>query len=210
MKHLFSDKFILLAGLTLLLFNLGFIYSKTNKKQVSSDIQASNTITTAPNAANVQLRQIFQAGLLYPMLQWNDNQMVVDETDKSYKLKQILGQDNKLIFRFNEFSCNSCIDREISNLKKLAETIGKEHIIILATYNKIRDLAVFKRINKLDIPIYNIPKNIMPTDEVGGTFLFITNAQHQVFMPFLPDKEDADLSLEYFKFIAPLFSKRTE
>ena len=176
MKNLFSDKFLLIAGVILVACNLFFISYKTNAPELAAQSTnnplESNTMILSPTAS---LQQVFQAGLIIPLLKWSNDQKVTDELGNNHDLNKILGATSKLVFRFSEFSCNTCIDREIANLKQVASNIGKENIIILATYNSIRDLAVFKRINHLDLPIYNIPQNVFSTDQVGGTFLFIAN-----------------------------------
>jgi hypothetical protein len=205
MKNIFSDKFLLAAGVILVAFNLFFICYKTNTPEDAAQAISteSNTKILTPTAS---LHQVFQAGLIIPLLRWSNDQKVTDELGNNHDLNKVFGTTSKLVFRFSEFSCNTCIDREIANLKQLASSIGKENIVLLATYSSIRDLAVFKRINHLDLPIYNIPQNVFSTDQVGGTFLFIANTQQKAFMPFIPDKEDGNLSLEYYKFIAPLFA----
>ncbi len=62
----------------------------------------------------------------------------------------------KLVFRYGELHCDVCVDEQVKSLKKYKEKIGSDNIIILADYNSIKNLILFKRLNSIELPIYRL------------------------------------------------------
>lgn len=197
MNNLFSDKVLLSLGILLLLGN-GLLMWKKNSSEVSAiqDVQRLDASATA---------HLMRAGLLVPILNWDDSLKVHDVNNQSLFFRQLLGEKNKLILRFSELSCNVCVDSELLNLKKFVNMFGPDNVLILATYKNLRDLLVFKRINRVEFPVYNIPENVFPVEQAGGPFLFVANSRQKALMPFIPNKEIPNLSADYYQFIVPLF-----
>ena len=70
--------------------------------------------------------------------------------------KEVIGKNPKIILCYTEMQCNICWEKEVENLKALSNQIGKDKIIILASYSKPRDLSVLIRINEIEFPVYNL------------------------------------------------------
>lgn len=197
MRKLFSEKIFLSAGILLLLGNVWLMW-----KQNDGYTSRSYTFSRVDMATTSQL---LNAGLLVPFLHWDDSMQVSDVNNKKIFLNELLKDKNRLILRFSELTCNVCVDSELLNMKKYLNVIGSENIIILASYKTIRDLIIFKRINRIEFPVFNIAESDLPVDPAGGPFLFVANAREKGFMPFIPNKEMPDLSAAYYQFIAPFF-----
>ncbi len=124
------------------------------------------------------------------------NFKLLTETGKEVLLSDLCGGNNKLIFRYNEFTCQTCIYREMLNLMTLSEKIGKSNIIVLASYKNKRDFIINKMANKIDLPIYNVPlKSFDNTIEnFNIPYLFIIDKQFTAKNIFLPDNDLQNLT----------------
>jgi hypothetical protein len=205
MKKQITDRLLLLAGVLLLLCNLVYnVWWKDRPTTANLPVRAASASVAGTN--NDVVQQLLSAGLIAHAIQWNDTLHVVNEQGARVAFNQVLGADTKLVFRFSELSCNTCVDREVGNLKKMAAQVGADKIVVLASYRNLRDLVVFKRINQLDFQVYNAADKAFPADAAGGTFVFLANQVHRGFAPFIPSKEIDDLSPVYYDFAAPLLA----
>src|SRR5699024_1686224 len=155
----------------LTLFRLRSIQSKANSLQISNKnttnkhkVSDQNTITRSGLEKRTELQSLH---LDIPLI----NVAAEDTTT----IESLVGGTPKLVFRYSELNCMQCVDQEVANIKSLAQEIGKEHIIIAATYDSIRDLFLFKRINNLEFPVYKLPDEgfRLPLDQATVPFLFM-------------------------------------
>jgi hypothetical protein len=118
-------------------------------------------------------------------------------------LQQLVGTMPKLVFRYSELNCMSCVDHLIPKIKKIAQVIGKKNIIIAATYHSIRDLYLFKRLNGVKMPVYKLPTSGfgLPIGKVNLPFLFVIDPQFQTKLLFVPDKTLPVMSQQYCSII---------
>ena len=102
----------------------------------------------------------------------------------------------------------SCVNHEIGRLKQLSNKIGAENIIILASYSTSSSLLSFKRINKIDCEVYNIPigtlKNSIEPHNIP--YMFIMDSNMLCKNIFIPIKEMTQISEIYFESITKYFS----
>ncbi len=199
-RTLFSDRNLLIGGILLLLVNIALNLPKFSKSREQL-ITHKDSAWAEPSYA---LQQAFKGGLIIPLLQWNEKTMATNEAGQAIPFDQLLATHNKLILRFSELSCNTCVDREVTHLKKMAEKYGPEKVMILTTYHQLRDLIAFKRTNQIPFEVYNIDENLFSPEMAGGTFLFMANKNAKAFMPFLPDKDDGSISEHYYHFVEPM------
>ena len=96
-----------------------------------------------------------------------------------------------LFLRYSQLNCNLCVDHSLNYLKTIADSIGSDNIVILASYNTMRELALFKRVNQIRFPVYRIEDNSLgiPADKYSFPFLFITNKSLTATHLHIPDKD---------------------
>lgn len=71
------------------------------------------------------------------------------------RLKEIVLLGPKMIFRFQETDCATCIDSYLLLLKSLADSIGEENIIILSRYENLQYLRILIKKHQLNLKAYN-------------------------------------------------------
>jgi len=110
---------------------------------------------------------------------------------------------NLLIFRYSELNCMTCVDQEIIHLKNLVKNSSIK-ILILTTYEDIKDLYLFIRTNNIeDIPIYNLKSPIenLPLESANIPYYFVLNNSFNTTELFIPSKFFEDQSLKYLNSI---------
>jgi len=131
------------------------------------------------------------------------------ENGEEVVLSKLLDNEYKIVFRYSEFTCMDCIRKEMGNMKALSEKIGKNNILVLASFDNQRDFYINKRVNNIDLPIYNIPlKSLDNTIEnFNIPYIFILDKDCSVSNIFLPYRDMPHLTEEYFKDIIKFFEK---
>lgn len=152
-------------------------------------------VENTKNSLNLEInRSLTRDRFLNLLLKFNDSKMnnelmLTDEKGKTCKLTEKLNR-KKLIFRYSELQCNVCIEQQIASLKKYKNKIGTDNILILADYSNFRNLIVFKRINSLDIPIYNLSKKMpLERERINIPYFFIADNTLIAKDYFIPIKE---------------------
>lgn len=114
----------------------------------------------------------------------------VTPTD-SLALYTKLKEPFKLAFFHSEVNCNSCVESNISFLNDLGDSIGRQNIIFLTSYKNKRDLSIFKRINQIKFPVYNVNSTGLAIEELNEPFFFVINEHLKAECVFVPIKEDS-------------------
>lgn len=83
-----------------------------------------------------------------------DDIILIDENRQNISLKHIINE-TKLIYRFPPEACQSCVEDVINNLKRLGKTIGTQRIILISSYDQVRQAIAFKSSKNLEFSIYN-------------------------------------------------------
>jgi len=134
----------------------------------------------------------------------DENIEVKIESGTSIRYADLVSTGPKLILRYSELHCDMCIDHSLEYLKRIAASIGKENILILASYKSQRDLSIFKRINKLDFPVYKIAKSGLkiPIEQYSIPYVFIADKTLHVKNLHILNKDIEEMS-EIFLSIIP-------
>jgi len=202
-KWLWGAIVLLIILNVLTLFRLRSIQSKANSLQISNKnttnklkVSDQNTITRSGLEKRTELQSL-------PL----DIPLINVAAEDTTTIESLVGGTPKLVFRYSELNCMQCVDQEVANIKSLAQEIGKEHIIIAATYDSIRDLFLFKRINNLEFPVYKLPDEgfRLPLDQANVPFLFMIDEEFQSKLVFVPEKNLPSMSEQYYDIIKSRF-----
>ncbi len=126
-----------------------------------------------------------------------------DEKDDEIVLEQLVNTP-KLIYTFSKLSCHSCIENEFTLLKKFADKIGQENIILILNYSDINNMYRFKRINELErFKVYNCKNNYfhLKLTLENIPYYFIIENDLIIKALFVPDKSLNNLTQWYFNLI---------
>jgi hypothetical protein len=131
----------------------------------------------------------------------NPDLIITDEKGVNFTLREIV-KSKKLIFRFTELNCNVCVDKQIKILKQFEKKISKSNIAIFTEYSNHRDLVIFKRLNALDLPIYNLHNKMnIKLEAVDTPYFFIVDDRFIAQDFFVPVKEIENYTNKYLKII---------
>lgn len=120
-----------------------------------------------------------------------------------YENRKYLNLDTlpKLIYRYHEFSCEACINKDLSLICDLKKEIGKEKILLLPAYEFSRNNTILLKNKLIDFEYINIPSEVLniPKDKEGSykNYFFIINNQKEMHMLFFPSIDDT-YSAEFY------------
>ncbi|MFV0420292.1 MAG: hypothetical protein ACK5KT_16400 [Dysgonomonas sp.] len=137
--------------------------------------------------------------LLFNGRELSDKLALLDDKNQAVLLKDIV-EKKKLIFRYSELHCNTCIDTEISNLKQLADSIGNENIIVFVTPVNQKYIIQFKKLNNIKFAIYKLSEDMeAQIPDIGLPYYFVLESDNfRLNASFVPQKEISELTNRYF------------
>lgn len=179
--------------------NIAIQWRKKKQHQALAD-----SITIASLIANQNLLSQNSSFRINPNLQ------VLTEDGVKLLLSDVCDGNKKLIFRYNEFACSPCIFEEMGNINTLAQKIGKKNIIVLTSYQNHRDFLISKKVNNIDLPIYNTPLNSLENtiEKYSIPYIFLLDSNWTVDHLFIPNKNVLFLTDEYFQDIVNYFKTK--
>jgi hypothetical protein len=111
-------------------------------------------------------------------------------------------QKYKVVCRFSEMNCESCVNFSIQALCRQIDSIGKENVLFLGAY---RNNKIFNKEKALyglnNLHTYNISILDLPAEQIGYPYYFIISNELKVFNLFIPDKAVPQLSTQYLALI---------
>lgn len=172
------------------------------KKDISNHkakIESDRQITSFKETEIVQLfgQSLLSSGLVLK------NIFVTNEQGVKVSLNTLFDKRPKLVLRYSEINCMTCVDSSLVYIEKYKNIIGPENIIILASYQRQQDINTFKRVSKVHFKVYNTQNNIisLPTEKLNSPFLFVTDQTLVAQGVFLPEKTIPKLTEMYFQII---------
>ncbi len=107
------------------------------------------------------------------------------------------------ILRFSEYSCHACIEQSFIIINNLAHPFREEKFIIIASYESLRDLLLFKSNNNINYLIYTIRNDTLkiPLESLNFPYFFILNTDNKATNFFYPLTSSPELTEDYFLII---------
>lgn len=131
-----------------------------------------------------------------------------DNVDDEYiYLRSLISEEERIIFSFSDISCSTCLDNEVQLINQLIDDIGEEKLIFLADYVRPQDIYVFKRLNQIEVPVYNRLDNELGLSEElrGKIYVFVTDNTYKVRRFFIPHTKYPELSEAYYSSLKNIF-----
>jgi hypothetical protein len=137
----------------------------------------------------------------------NGHLQLESESGEISRLAELVSGKTLLFLRYSHLHCNLCVDHSLAYLKSVADSIGHENIVVLASYRTMRDLSLFKRVNQIKFPVYRIPENStgIPADKYGLPYLFVTDESMVIRNIHIPDKDVPELNRIFLATVPGLF-----
>lgn len=135
---------------------------------------------------------------------------VKDMAGHEYRLDSLL-KSPKLILRFSEQNCETCIESEVRLINQLNLS---SHVLGFASYNNLRMLKLAKAKYHIQFPLFFLPfgeNNIMPAakEELGKPYLFVMGPELHAQYVMFPSLEYPEMSEKYYQEVAFLMEDST-
>jgi hypothetical protein len=114
----------------------------------------------------------------------------------------------ELILLTSILHCNQCVDSIVNALNEFKAAHPGFVFRILADYESRGDLLLFKRLNKISVPVINSSELNFPILKSDIPLLFIYNPADQTATHiYAPDPQDPTLTKEYLRLVLGLLNQ---
>lgn len=131
--------------------------------------------------------------------------MVQNENADSISFRSLIGNKTILVFRYSEIHCQVCVDTEISLLKEMSDIIGIDNIIVLSYYDSFRNMAAFKRINELSLPVLNLLDLGLDIEDINVPYYFVIDSSLIIKDVMIPNKYYPEVTKSYLNYVKDKF-----
>lgn len=199
-----NNKLIFLLLTASLITNVYFSFVINKTCNVNESIQSSISFEKNKNK-KIQEETLMNYNAIYlpRATKIQQNIVLFDEKYDSITLDKF--SFPLLVFRYSELDCNACVSEQLNTLTEFEKKNKKVHIILLASYNSLKSLIRFKRMNQLAFEVYNLKKGYLPFDSLNVPYYFVLDSTMQLKLPFISGKEGLDYSENYLNNISNSF-----
>lgn len=208
-----NKKYLLIFCAVMLILNMLLLYKISTYKEKCRNYQellhSANAMRTSRNDA---YENYFHADLSH----FNsnlDNVTLISDANSTVLLKELFGENasRKLVCRFSELYCESCVNYAIVKIKNRVDSLGKKNILFFGMYENNTSLKILKsQYNIQDMNVYNIGVLPLPAEKMGFPYYFMLDSMLRVTDVFVPDKAVPELTDRYLKMISKRYFGKPE
>jgi hypothetical protein len=123
-------------------------------------------------------------------------------------LASLVSPNPKLIYRYSEINCNDCFESDLALLQEFFSD-EKQKIVILCSYQNRKYLVEFKKMNRIELPIYRILKDTFnwKLEKYGESYYFVLHPDMKVSHIFVPNKDFPELNKQYLESVKRFLSE---
>lgn len=191
------------GGLLVLVFYLSYLVREEKNLVRMKDIQLKELQSSGTNDS-YKLENITIISKLQHYAEGKkiEDCMLYKQDGDSLHLSSLCSDKKKLVYFFAEQSCAVCYIPFLEKLQKAAEIVGKENIILLAKFDKNRNLKAFIQDNKVISEVYRMEGHLNIYPEYNDYALaFLLSKDMQIENVIITDKSNVELSNDYLKII---------
>lgn len=130
------------------------------------------------------------------------NLTIYDENRKPYLLKDLVGDNPKLILKFSDTQCSHCIEHALKYIEMYKKEIGINNIILIGNFTDENSYSIFVRFHPIiHSKIYQIDKDALDlsVDNLNQPYLIFVNTSLRIQEIFVPLKEIPERTNHFFK-----------
>ncbi|MCD6564789.1 MAG: hypothetical protein J7K53_02490 [Bacteroidales bacterium] len=193
---------ILVFLLLMVILNIVFVFRFRHLRENNqiAIIKAKHKIEEL-QSLNDKLRYMIYNNLYSESSLLNPNICLTDVDSKSkISLEDFVLNGPVLFLRFTEYSCHVCVEQALKKVHDMNSSFKTEKFVILASYENLRDLLLFKKNNNIDYPIFTIYSDTLsiPIETLNFPYFFILNKNFQATNIFYPLTSLPELTDDYF------------
>lgn len=161
----------------------------------------NNTITQNKKTNNQQRKkelEMFKISNSY----FPDDFQLMDAEGVNVSIRKLTKSGLKIVFRFTELNCESCIDSLIPKVRNLSNKIGSENVICIISYSSPNATKILKERYNMKNEFYFVDSQTLKqtyVEHLNNPYFFIlwNNRTKFIYMPdqITPVKTDDYLSL---------------
>jgi hypothetical protein len=196
--NMFSVVFII----TLMVLNVVFVFRFRHLKENNQIliIKAEHKIREL-KSLNDKLQYMIYNNLYSEATLLNPDICLTGVDSKSkISLEDFVLNSPVLFLRFTEYSCHVCVEQALKKVHDMNSSFKTEKFVILASYENLKDLLLFKKNNNIDYPIFTIFSDTLsvPIETLNFPYFFILNKDFQATNIFYPLTSLPELTDDYF------------
>ena len=177
-----------------------FMMFKINQINVElNDIIKNNTLLETKNdlLEDQVLKSVFAKKMI-----WADTINVYTANNR-ISIKELIGNENKLVLWFSELSCRSCVDAQYQILVDKSDDINLENIILLTSSESTRIISPFKRVNKITKEVFSTKFDFYSGNMTPNSpCFFVMGKNLEMSDMFYPEKDNLELTERYLNAVA--------
>ena len=159
--------------LVVIVSNLCWFYKYNTDKKVIGALMKSVEVSFLQNTELRMHKENRLYELEYKGDFLSDSLFLTDVNGLKVRLRDIINE-NKLILRYSELNCQTCIDEQIKNLNIYADSIGADRILLFTNYETDVYMRRFKKLNKIKFAIYNMKADANKLlKDIGLPYMFV-------------------------------------
>lgn len=126
----------------------------------------------------------------------------LDVNGNKVSLSQIINSD-KLILRYSELNCNTCVSKQLDILNSYIDSIGDKNVILLTNYDNNIYMKQFKKVAKIKFAIYNVGSELNELiPDIERPYFFILEQSLRINNMYIPQMDEEELTKAYLHCIA--------
>ncbi len=189
-------KNILQVVIVLLILLDMYLVFKINhiRVELNEMIKNNNQLITRNDLLKEQvLKSVFANNIV-----WTDNINIYTAVD-SISIKELIGNQYKLVLWFSELSCKSCVD---AHYQMLVNKINFDNIVLLTSSKSTKIISSFRRINEVTKEVYSTNYNFDSAKmTLNSPCYFIIGKDLEMLDIFYPEKDNIELTEIYLDVI---------
>jgi hypothetical protein len=191
-RKVLNFSLIIIVGI----YVLTFIYFK---QQISKNIKQQNIFSDSLECITnkyFDLDRNVKIGFQNECIRFQPNIQLKDENGKYILLSSLVKKGKKLIFRFSETSCCSCLDQLKMILNSNRYNL-KNEIIYISDYSDTKRITFFRTLLNINCCIYSINDLGLPIEKEKIPYLFILDEDMISKLFFIPTYGNQKLTENY-------------
>lgn len=195
-----SNKILYLLLIMFFIINVNIVYlNSTNIKNELLKLK-EKIIDNDIKIENMEMSTLYRINMDGIIL--NLDCEVVDHKKSTKKISDVLN-GNKLILRYSQINCNTCVEEQLKILNTYKDSIGINNILLFADYRNINDLKKFYRINKTGIRVYKLDEQLNGIiKDIGVPYFFVFEKEsNRIISTYIPQKNYSNITTLYLNSI---------
>ncbi|GAB1405450.1 hypothetical protein MASR1M74_26310 [Lentimicrobium sp.] len=159
-----------------------------------------NRAVTSLKTLHANQKSLMQFQLFTEGAKLNPQLEVFNEIGDTLAINNIISKP-VLVLRYSELNCQSCVDDMLTEIKEDA-IFNATNTLLLAYYREPAYLYQFKRMNRLELPVFSIQNTGLPPDTLNLPYFFLINSKLQINNVYIPEEGDTEAMAAYLAFAA--------